>query len=183
MDVLALVISALSLLVAAAGTYLATKQSKEALAVSQRAAVDARWFALQEAVQRLIGFDPTAEPVGERLANLRIAMVALVDHLPEWGELDRWLEAERALGATYGRQVMDAAKPGDNVEQRLQNLEPLMTWAQAFSSNLRFLKSKGRDAASLETLTSHAEGLVKQIHEKNGWDLPPRTNPRVQPLE
>jgi len=183
MDVLALVMSALSLLVAFAGTYLANKRSREALALSRRAAVDARWSALQEAAQRLIGFDPAAEPVGERLSNLRIAMIALVDELPEWSELDGWLEAERILGATYGRQVMDAAKPGDRVEQRVQNLDPLMTWAHALSSNLRFLRSKGRSAVSFGTLTSDAKGLIAQIHDKNGWDLPPAANTRASPLE
>jgi hypothetical protein len=89
MDVLALVISVLSLLVALVGTYLTNKRSKEALAASQRAAVDGRWSATQEAVQRLIGFDPSAEPIKDRLADLRIAMIALVDDLPEWTELDR----------------------------------------------------------------------------------------------
>lgn len=64
MDVLALVISALSLLIAGVGTYQANKRANEALAESRKAAEDARWFAVQEAVQRLIGFDPTAEPVG-----------------------------------------------------------------------------------------------------------------------
>lgn len=183
MDILALVISALSLFVTFVGTYLANKRSKEALTLSQRAAVDARWSALQEAVQRLIGFDPTAEPVGERLANLRIAMIALVDELPAWTELDHWLEAEHALGATSGRLVMAAAKNGDSVEQRVRNLDPLMTWAQALSSNLRFLRSKGHDATALKALTSKAKRLIEQIHEKNGWDLPPTANPRITPLD
>ena len=75
----ALVISALSLLIAGVGTYQANKRANEALAESRKAAEDARWFAVQEAVQRVIGFDPTAEPVGERLANLRITSIALVD--------------------------------------------------------------------------------------------------------
>lgn len=173
----------MSLAVALVGTYLANKRSREALALSQRAAVDARWSALQEAVQRLIGFDPTGEPVDERLANLRIAAIALVDDLPEWAELDSWLEAERALGATYGRQVMQAAKPADSVEQRAKNLDPLMTWAQVLSTNLRVFRSKGHDVAALRTLASNARDLAVQIHEKNGWDLPPTANPRIRPLE
>lgn len=182
LDVLALVVAAFSLLVASVGTFLANKRSKEALAASQGAAITALWSALQEAVQRLIGFDPTAEPVGDRLANLRISMIALVDELPDWAAMDYWLEMERKLGATYARQVLDASKPDDDVERRLQNLEPLMTWAQALSSNLRFLKASGYDQAALGDLATAARNAVAEIHEKNGWDLPSTANPRIQPL-
>lgn len=69
--------------------------------------------------------------VNDRLANLRIASIALVDLLETWEGLDAWLEAERVVGATIGRQVMDAAKPSDRVEQRVNNLAPLMDWAHA----------------------------------------------------
>lgn len=104
MDILALVISALSLIVAGVGTFQANKRAKEAVGEARRAAADARWFGVQEAVQRLVGFDPTAEPVGERLANLRIGMISLVDHLDDWDGLDAWLDAERTLGAPYARR-------------------------------------------------------------------------------
>lgn len=181
-DVLALVISVLSLLVALVGTYLTNKRSKEALAASQRAAVDGRWSATQEAVQRLIGFDPSAEPIKDRLADLRIAMIALVDDLPEWTELDRWLEAERILGATYGRVVMETQDGTDDIEQQVRNLEPLMTWAQALSSNLRLLRSKGHDAAALRALAANDSDLIRQLHEKYGWEQPPTSNPRIRPL-
>ena len=147
MDVLALIISVLSLLVAGVGTFLANRRAKEAVdesrkasADARKAALDARWFAVQEAVQRLIGFDPTAEPVGDRLANLRITSIALVDQLDDWDGIDSWLEAERTLGATIGRQVMEAAKPGDTVDVRVENLDPLMSWAHALSSNLRHFR-------------------------------------------
>ncbi|MEV8158107.1 hypothetical protein [Kocuria salsicia] len=183
MDLFALVISALSLLVAGVGTYQANKRSREALAESRKAVEDARWFALQEAVQRLIGFDPTAEPVGERLANLRIASIALVDQLEGWDGIDSWLEAERTLGATIGRQVMEAAKPGDTVDQRVNNLEPLMSWAHALSNNLRHFRSIGHNVDALAKLQDNAEQHVVAIHERHGWELPPSTNPRVQPLD
>lgn len=183
MNVLTLVISVLSLLVAAVGTFQANNRANEALTESRKVAEDARWFAVQEAVQRLIGFDPTAEPVGERLANLRLASIALVDQLDGWDGIDSWLEAERMLGATIGRQVMEAAESGDTVERRLENLEPLMSWAHALSSNLRHFRSIGHDAAALAKLRANAQELVEDIHARHGWALPRQTNPRIQPLE
>lgn len=138
---------------------------------------------MQEAVQRLVGFHPTVEPVGKRLANLRITSIACVDQLDGWNGIDSWLDAERTLGATIGRQVMEAARPGDTVERRLENLDPLMTWAHVLSSNLRHFRSVGHDAVALAKLKANAEGQVVTIHERHGWDLPPQTNPRIQPLE
>lgn len=183
MEIFALVLSVLSLAVAGVGTYQANRRAKEALAASRRSAVDARWFAIQEAVQRLIGFDPMAEPIKDRLANLRIAMIALVDDLEGWTGLDAWLEAERALGATLGRQVMEAAEPGDGVEQRLAKLDPLMSWAQALSQNLRLMRKTGHDERTLSELRVHADDMVKQTYERHGWELPPTENPRIKPLE
>lgn len=182
MEIAALVISGLSLLVAGLGTYQANKRANQALAASRKSAVDARWSAVQEAVQRLIGFDPRAEPVGERLRNLRITMIELVDDLEGWDGIDSWLEAERVLGATISRQVMEVSEQRETVEQRVKNLEPLMSWAHALSSNLRRFRSTGHDAAVLAQLQANAEAIVGSIHERHGWELPPSTNPRVQPL-
>lgn len=176
-------ISGLSLLVAGLGTYQANKRANEALAASRISAVDARWSAVQEAVQRLIGFDPTAEPVGERLQNLRIAMIELVDQLEGWDGIDSWLGAERTLGATMSRQVMEVSEQRETVEQRVKNLEPLMSWAQALSNNLRRFRSTGHDAAVLAELQANAEAIVGSVHERHGWELPPSTNPRVRPLD
>ncbi|WP_237740022.1 hypothetical protein [Serinicoccus marinus] len=78
---------------------------------------------------------------------------------------------------------MEAAKPGDTVERRVANLDPLMSWAHALSSNLRHLRSVGHDAAALAKLQVNAEELVREIHARHGWDLPPRTNLRIQPLD
>ncbi|MCZ4534248.1 hypothetical protein O4159_02015 [Gordonia terrae] len=182
MDIAALVISGLSFLVAGLGTYQANKRANDALAQSHKAAEDARWFAVLEAVQRLIGFDPAAEPVGERLQSLRITMIALADQLEGWDGIDAWLDAERVLGATIGRQVMEDSEPGDGVEQRVDNLDLLMSWAHALSQNLRRFRSTGYNADALTDLRANAEDLVRAIHERNGWDLPPSTNPRIQPL-
>jgi hypothetical protein len=178
----ALVISGLSLIVAGIGTYQANKRANEALAASRDAAVDARWFAVQEAVQRLIGFDPMAQPVGERLQNLRITMIALVDQLGGWEGIESWLDAERTLGATISRQVMEVSEQGETVEQRVKNLEPLMSWAHVLSSNLRRFRSTGHNATVLAELQANAEANVRSIHERHGWELPPSTNPRVRPL-
>jgi hypothetical protein len=182
MEVIALIVSLLSFVVAVGGTYLSNKRAKEALDESRRAAADARWSALQEAVQRLIGFDPTAEPIGERLANLRIAMIALADEFEGEVGLDLWLEAERVLGAAIGRQVMETARQGDTIERRLENLDPLMSWAQALSGNLRRFRSVGFDIQTLSKLQANADDQVKEVHGRHGWDLPPKGNPRLTPL-
>jgi hypothetical protein len=182
MDVVAVVISGLSLVVAAVGTLLSNRRSLAALEESQKAASTALWSAVQEAVQRLIGFDPTAEPVGDRLTNLRIAMIALIDELDDWDEFDGWLAAEHVLGAALGRQVMEAAQPGDNVEERLAQLEPLMRWAVTLSNNLRLFRSRGYDAEAAAKLRLNAERLVKSVHQKHGWEQPPTTIPGVTPL-
>lgn len=182
MDVLARVLSALSLIVAVVGTILANKGAHEALNASQKAATDARWFALQEAVQRLIGFDPVAEPIKDRLANLRIAAIALVDQLETREGLDAWLEAERVLGATIRPSGHGRRQALDGLEERVNNLVPLMDWAHALSSNLRHFRSVGHDAKALTQLQENAQALVVGIHERHGWELPPTKNSRVQPL-
>lgn len=180
-EIVALLISGLSLLLAGVGTYQANKRADEALDAARKSGEDARWFAVQEAVQRLIGFDPTAEPVGERLQNLRITMIALVDQLEGWEGLDSWLDAERTLGATISREVMETTAPG-TVEQRVENLGLLMSWARALSSNLRRFRSTGYDAGALAALHANAVQVAMSIHQRHGWELPPSTDPRVQPL-
>ncbi|TKV27425.1 hypothetical protein FDK12_12035 [Arthrobacter sp. NamB2] len=182
MEIIALIVSVLSLGVAFGGTYLSNKRAKEALGESRRAAADARWSALQEAVQRLIGFDPTAEPIGDRLANLRIAMIALIDELDGPAVFDRWLAAEHTLGATLGRQVLETAQPGATIEQRVNRLGPLMGWAQALSGNLRRFRSVGLDVETLSKLRLHARELVETLHASHGWDLPPEEDPRLEPM-
>lgn len=182
-DIAAFVISVIAVIIAGLGTLLANKRSKEALQESRKAVTTALWSALQEAIQRLVAFDPTTEPVGERLANLRIAMIDLADEYTDWEGIDTWLEAERTLGATLARQVMEAAQHGDSVEQRLQNLDPLMSWTQALSQNVRRFRATGHDATALARLETHARELIKTIHERHGWDLPPTANPRLKSLE
>jgi hypothetical protein len=174
MDIIAIFVSVLSLSVAGVGTALANRRANEAVAESRKAAASALWSGVQEAVQRMIGFDPTTEPIGERLANLRIAMIALVDELLDWTGLDKWLEAERALGAVLGRQVLEQARPGDTVEQRLKALDPYQIWAQLLGSNLRHFRSEGYDAAVAAELRASAEARVKHSYEAHGWSCRPR---------
>ena len=182
-DVIALIVSGLSLAVAAVGTVLSNKRSSEALAESRKAAAAALWFGIQEAAQRFIGFDPASEPIGERLANLRIAMIALVDELDDWAGLDQWLEAERALGATLGRQVMELSKPGDSVDQRLKLLDPYQRWAQVLGSNLRRFRGEGYDADAATKLRDHAADQLRRVCHAHGWPLPSTTIPGLKALD
>lgn len=109
-------------------------------------------------------------------------MIALVDQLEGWDGIDSWLDAERTLGATISRQVMEVSEQGETVEQRVKNLEPLMSWAHVLSSNLRRFRSTGHNATVLAELQANAEAVVRSIHERHRWELPPSTNPRVRPL-
>jgi hypothetical protein len=90
-EVVALVLSVLSLVVAGIGTVLSNARAKasegiarEALADSRRAVEQGLWSDVIEAVQRIIGMDPTTEPIGTRFQDLRVASTSLVDGLPEW---------------------------------------------------------------------------------------------------
>ena len=182
MDIAALIISGLAAVIAAIGAILTNRRSNDALAESRKAVTTALWSAVQEAVQRLVGFDPSIEPVGERLADLRIAMIALTDEYEDWEGLDSWLEAERTLGATIAREAMVAARPGDSAEKRLEVLDLQITWAQALSQNLRLFRSKGYDKEALSRLRENDLVLIKEIHERHGWNMPPASNPRLSPL-
>ncbi len=183
MELAAIIISGLSLVVALAGTALANKRSKEALKESRKAAATALWSDVQQAVQRFIGFDPTMEPVGDRLANFRIATIALVDELDGWSGLDTWLESERALGAILGRQVMEASNARDTVEERLSKLNPYQRWAQVLSHNLRRFRAVGFDANVAAQLQSAAESQIEAISARHGWEMPPTSIPGVKPLD
>jgi Predicted nucleotide-binding protein containing TIR-like domain len=143
----------------------------------------AYWKAAVDAVHRLIGFDPAAEPVGERLTDLRIGFVSLIDELDDWDGLDAWLAAEHGLGAVLGRQVMERARPTDTPDQRLKVLSPYHLWAQALASNLRHFRRRGYEAAVMSDLQKHAEQHKEEVYRANGWSMPPTTPPGVEPLE
>ncbi len=51
---------------------------------------------------------------------------------------------------------MEAAKPDDSVEQRLQNLDPLISWTQALSQNLRLFRKSGYDKVVLSQLQAES---------------------------
>ncbi|MDQ1677807.1 MAG: hypothetical protein QOC93_2951 [Actinomycetota bacterium] len=183
MDVIAIVVSVLSLAVAGVGTVLANRRANEALDESRKAAASALWSGVQEAVQRMIGFDPASEPIGERLANLRIAMIALVDELDGWAGLDTWLDAERVLGATLGLQVMETRRPGDTVDTRLDVLDPLHRWAHALGDNLHQFRAHGYDPVAAAKLRDHATSELRRVSEAHGWPLPPTTVPGLRALD
>lgn len=182
-ELVAVILSGLSLVVAIAGTALSNRRSTEALQESRKAAASALWSGVQQAVQRLIGFDPTMEPIGDRLSDFRIATIALIDELDDWEGLDAWLESERAHGALLGRQVMESAKADDSVDERLANLDPFMLWAQVLSQNLRQFRAVGFDAAAAGKLRSHAERQMEGLYASHGWERPPSASSRIQPLD
>lgn len=182
MEIIALVFSGLAIVVAVAGTVLSNRRSTEALELSKRAEASAVWSPVQDAVQRLVGFDPSREPVGERLANLRIAGIALADDLG-WEGLDPWLGAERALGSAYARQAMNDSSASDTPERRLDVTQPYWTWAAVLGHNLRRFRKEGYKVDEMDALRSHALGEVERIHARHGWPLPPNHLPGVEAVD
>lgn len=183
----ALVISGLALAVSIVGTALADRRSKasERLAIEARddaraARTDALWSAYIESIHGVMSLDPTAEPVGDAWQRLRVTATALADGLPDWEGLDRWLAAEHTLGVTFGRQVVELAQPGDLADERLAQMKPSIDWAMALLNNARLFHSKGQDQAAMRSLTAHAQDVARQVHERNGWELP--DPPGWQPL-
>ena len=58
-----------------------------------------------------------------------------------------------------------------------------MSWVQALSQNLRRFRATGYDKQALPKLQSHAEDLIKRIHEPHGWLPPPTSSPHIRPLD
>lgn len=191
MDIAALIISALSLVVALVGTLLANRRSIESHRLALEAKSDAReavqsaaWSKSVEAVQHLIGLDPMTDDVSGPLRDLRIANTALVDEL-QWAGLDRWLGEEQALGATLLRDSVERrVKSGIGVgspDQRLAALSSVQEWAMALMNNLRLFRREGEKAESLLALTNHAHDVALAVHKRNGWKVP--SGPSLMPLE
>lgn len=110
-------------------------------------------------------------------------MIELTDALDGWDSFDEWLEAERALGAALGRQVMENAKPSDTVDERLAVLDPYNRWAQVLGHNLRRFRSQGYKKASAAELRDHATDQMKKLYQRHGWTLPPTTIPGLRTLD
>jgi len=180
-------LAALALLVSIVGTIQANRRAlaSERLAVEARdearaARTDALWSALVESIHGVVSLDPTTERVKDQWQRLRVTAVALVDGLPDWDGLDRWLSAEHALGAAIGRQVMEQSKPDDTADQRIAILKPSIDWAMALMNNVRLFRAQGHDAAAMQSLTDNAHDVARRLYARNGWDLP--EPPAWQPL-
>jgi len=178
-DVLAIVMSGLALLISGGGTYLADRRARASGRLAQRALDDGReastralWSDAIEAVHRVL-IDPTAEPIGDRLQTLRIRLTFLVDGLPDWTALDRWLAAEHHLGVTLGREVMEKARPGASIDEQLSLLRLHQDWGMAFAQNLRHARNIGYSPDDLDELRAHAWAVIKGVYRRNGWEEPP----------
>lgn len=205
MDLAALLVSVVALLVGGGFSYQANTRAKEAdrraaeanrisgqaNELSERALADARdaaasalWSDVQVAVQRFLGFDPSTEPVGDRLVQLRTAAIALVDGLGDaWEGLDVWLATEHQLGPVLARELMESVDPSDTIDQRLAKMNNFSTWAIALSQNLRFLRSTGYDRTAIAELARLARVRIEQVSDQHGWPRPPtELPPSIQPL-
>mgnify|MGYP003378695389 CR=1 FL=1 len=95
------------------------------------------------------------------------------------------LEAERVLGAVQGLQVIKVMGQGDTIDLRLATLEPFQLWAQALSSNLRYFRTTGFDAAVAAKLSKIAQDQARSINEKHGFDQQssPPSGMKLEPLD
>jgi len=121
MDVIALVISGLALAVSGLGMVLSDMRARASGRIAQGALDEARnaatrglWADAVEATHRIL-FDPASEPVGEKMATLRVRFTALIDGLPTWDCLDRWLAAEHVLGSVLARELLAKADSMDDI--------------------------------------------------------------------
>lgn len=133
--------------------------------------MESRWADLIEAVLRL-PLDPTQADVRERLATLRVRIIALVDALPKWTGLDEWLSAEHGLGAAIGRHVLQSSHSRMSEKSYVEALMPYMTWSMRLSQNLRHLHNTGYAPDELRALRESAIQGIRQVYARNGWGEP-----------
>lgn len=117
--------------------------------------------------------DPTTEPIGDKLQTFRVRLIALIDGLPEWSGLDRWLTTEHLLGVAISREVMEKARPEFGVEEHLNLLAPHRDWGMALAQNLRQLRNIGYCPADIASLRAHALDALTGVYRRNQWGAPP----------
>lgn len=185
-SIISISIATFALIVSGTGAFLSNRRAKaserlaiEALNDARAARTDALWSNYLESVHEVMALDPT-QPVGDAWKRLRITATALVDGLPAWDGLDRWLAAEHALGVTFSRQALTRLQPGADADARVAAMKQSIDWAMILLGNARLLRDQGPDRETMESLTEHAREVVRKIHERHGWELP--EPPSSQPL-
>lgn len=159
----------------------AERISLEARDETRALRVDSLWSAHIESVHAMLTLDPASSPVKAELQRLRVTATELIDGLPDWDGLGRWLGAEHAVCSAHMREAMDHSKPNDTVDERVALLRPGQDWTMAYIINLRRFRSTGKDPEALRSLADHAQAAVSAIYARNGWDDPEM--PNFSPLE
>lgn len=174
-----LAIAGLALVVSVVGTALSDRRARasERLAMEAKGEAlamrtDALWAAYIESIHGVLSLDPLAEPVRDAWQRMRVTATALADGLQDWNGLDAWLAAEHALGVTLGRELLENAQVGDSADERLAKMRSSIDWAMALLNNARLFRGRGQDSATIQDLTRHAETVARQVHERNGWEMP-----------
>jgi hypothetical protein len=80
--------------------------------------------------------------------------------------------------STFSTTFHGRAKPGDNVEQRLENFDLLASWALALGNNLRRFRASGYDKQ-----TPVNDPIIRRIHELHGGAFPATLSAHIEPLD
>lgn len=172
---------------------LANEIATEANKIANQAVQDARdaqlkiiWHDMFRAVNRFLNINPSAEDMGALLNELRLSAILLGDEL-DWPGLDEWLAQEQVLLATIAREchlryVRDQPQTPEAI---VEVFAPIHTWAVAYLSNLRYLRSHGPDSAEAAQVSQLAQIAAERqlgIYTRNGWGQPPTEIDGIEPL-
>ncbi len=102
---------------------------------------------------------PSDEPVGDRPASFRFAVIAPSEELGTRDGLDARLDDQRTLGATVSRHVAESAEQSGTVEQRRRPRPARESRAGSREQPPRFHATGMRPAVAVNAEVAHLRGV------------------------
>lgn len=170
--------------------------ASEANAISAQAAQDSRdvpkavaWNDYVVALAAIQTFDPTSEPLGDRLVALRTRSMLLIDLL-DWDGFDKWLAAEQQA-IVYLMHEADVV--GQSKRQRLgrdltteevvEIVKEMHTRVAALTTNVRRLRKVGTGELPYDEFAESAWDSARATCKRNGWPVPTGKIEGIEPYE